>query len=129
MKSLRIKSLLVSLLTTVIDAGLFALSTLILVGAWLVWARWVCGALGAVCNFVLNRRWAFHARHPGWGRDLGRYALTATASVTLATAVWCGLRAATGWDVRLLHPLSLGLVWFAFTFPMLRGWVFRRGIP
>jgi putative flippase GtrA len=122
----RWRSLSVSLLTTALDAGLFALCTLVLVGPLLVLARWLCGALGAASNFLLNRVWAFGTRRGRlWAQAL-RYAATAVVAVTLATALWWLLLRLTGWDPRLLHPLSLALVWLGFTFPALRGWVFRQ---
>jgi putative flippase GtrA len=122
----RWRSLSVSLATTALDAGLFALCTLVLVGPLLVLARWLCGALGAASNFLLNRVWAFGARRGRlWAQGL-RYAATALVAVTLATALWWLLLQLTGWDPRLLHPLSLALVWLGFTFPTLRRWVFRR---
>jgi putative flippase GtrA len=122
---LRLRSLAVSLVTTVIDAGLFAVCAALLCGLTLVWARWVCGAIGAVCNFALNRAWAFRARRALVLPQLGRYGLMAILSVSLATLVWWLLRLTTGLDPRLLHLMSLGLVWLCFSFPMLRGWVFR----
>jgi putative flippase GtrA len=134
---LRLKSLAVSLVTTVIDAGLFAVCAALLPSAFrlptpdcgltLVWARWACGAIGAICNFTLNRAWAFRARRALILPQLGRYGVMALASVSLATLIWWLLRVATGLDPRLLHLLSLGLVWLCFSFPMLRGWVFRPG--
>ena len=122
----RKRSLGVSLLTTVLDAGLFALCTLFFAGgAALLLARWLCGAVGAVANFSLNRAWAFDARGAGVLRQAGRYALTSLLAISLATAVWWLLRLTTGWDPRALHLLSLGLIWLGFTFPMMKRWVFR----
>jgi putative flippase GtrA len=117
----------VSVLTTLVDAGLFAFCTVLLPVGWaLLLARWACGAIGAACNFALNRAWAFRAGGERIGRQAPRYALTALAAVSLATAIFALLRAASSWDPRLLHLGSLGLVWLAFTFPMMRRWVFRR---
>jgi putative flippase GtrA len=122
----RLRSLGVSLATTALDAGLFALCTLFFAGgAALLAARWLCGALGAVANFSLNRAWAFHTTGGVLGQA-GRYALTSLAAITLATLVWWLLRLATGWDPRALHLLSLGLIWLGFTFPVMRRWVFAR---
>jgi putative flippase GtrA len=122
----RLRSLGVSLVTTLIDFGLFALCTLILIGSALTWARWLSGAVGAVCNFLLNRSWAFAARGERLAHQAARYGVTALIAVSAATLVFAALRLFTPWDARLLHLLSLGLVWLGFTFPMLRGWVFRR---
>lgn len=119
------RSLCVSLITTLIEAGLFAICTRLLAGAALLCARWFCGAVGALCNFSLNRSWAFRARRGFVLQQLERYALTALVSVSLATVVWWALRSVTGADPRLLHLGSLAIVWLLFTFPMLRGWVFR----
>ena len=122
----RLRSLAVSLVTTGLDLGLFTLCTLMLVGGTtLAVARWSCGALGAVCNFALNRAWAFEQRDKPW-RQLARYAVVAVSAISLATAVWWTLFVSTGWDPRVLHVVSLALVWLGFTFPMLRDWVFRQ---
>lgn len=126
MSRLRRRSLAVSLATTALDAGLFALGTLFLVGPALVALRWLSGAVGAVANFSLNRAWAFRGRRDHVVRQAGRYAVTALVAVTLATLVWWVLRQALGWDPRLLHLVSLAGVWLAFTFPVLRAWVFRE---
>lgn len=128
MSRLRRRSLAVSLATTALDAGLFALGTVVLAGPALVAMRWISGAVGAAANFSLNRAWAF--RGPGGcvARQAARYAATALAAVTLATLAWWALRAATGWDPRLLHLVSLAGVWFAFTFPVMRAWVFRERV-
>jgi putative flippase GtrA len=123
---LRRRSLAVSLATTALDAGLFALGTLFLVGPALLALRWLSGAVGAVANFSLNRAWAFRGPGGHAARQAGRYAVTALAAVTLATLVWWALRAATGWDPRLLHLASLAGVWLVFTYPVLRAWVFRE---
>jgi len=124
--ALRLRSLGVSLLTTLLDLGLFTLGALLVVGSALTWVRWLSGAAGAVCNFLLNRVWAFSAIRERPTRQALRYGLTALCAVSLATVLFALLRLLTPWDPRLLHLLSLGLVWVGFTFPMLRSWVFRR---
>ena len=125
--SIRLGSLGVSLVTTVLDAGLFAVCTLMFAGgAALLAARWFCGAAGAAANFSLNRSWAFNSTSDD--RSLlgqaGRYALTSLVAISLATVVWWLLRLTTGWDPRILHLVSLGLIWLGFTFPVMRRWVF-----
>ncbi|NMB74426.1 MAG: hypothetical protein GYA21_04775 [Myxococcales bacterium] len=127
---LTLRSLSVSLLSTAVDAGLFCLCTLLLAGGRaLLVARWVCGALGAVSNFTLNRRFAFQGCGGGLWSQAGRYAVTALSAVSLATLTWWLLRLVTGGDPRLLHLVSLALVWVCFTYPLLRGWVFRVARP
>ncbi|HOX45401.1 MAG TPA: GtrA family protein [Myxococcota bacterium] len=124
--ALRLRSLGVSLASTALDLGLFALLSLVLVGArGLVLARWVCGALGAAANFLANRRFAFRASAEPWARQAGRFAVTAAVAVSLATLLWWALWRWTGWDPRLLHPMSLAAIWLLFTFPAMRVWVFR----
>jgi putative flippase GtrA len=122
----RCRSLLASLVSTALDAGLFALATLALVGSSLVAARWSAGALGAVANFGLNRCWAFRHRGGHLGPQAVRYGVTAVLAVTLATALWWALARTTPLDLRLLHLLSLAAVWLAFTFPLLGRWVFAQ---
>lgn len=123
---LRRRSLLVSVATTVLDAGLFALGTLVLAGPALVAARWASGAVGAAANFALNRTWVFRPRDERARGQALRYAAAAACAVTLATGLWWLLRSATGWDPRLLHLASMAAIWLAFTFPVMRDWVFRE---
>ena len=121
----KLRSLAVSLFTASGEVAIFAVLTVVLAGSTtLVVARWICGALGAVGNFVLNRLWAFRAGDGSAQSQAGRFALIALTAVCLATAVWWLLFVTTGWDPRLVHLISMGLVWLSFTFPMLRGWVF-----
>lgn len=127
----RLRSAGVSLLTSALDAGLFALATLLWAGPVLLHARWLCGLAGAAANFGLNRAWAFGgARSAPLGPQARAYALTAALSITLATACWALLRTLTPWDPRLLHLLSLAAVWLCVSFPLYRAWVFQsRGRP
>lgn len=120
----RRRSLCASLVSTSVDAGLFALASLVLAGIALVAARWSAGVLGALANFGLNRLWAFGAQGDSFGRQAARYGVTAILAVSLATALWWVLARTTPIDVRLLHLVSLAAVWLAFTFPLLRRWVF-----
>ncbi len=125
-KKIHLRSLLVSLLTTALEAGLFAACTFLWMGVGaLVVARWICGGIGAGCNFALNRVWAFKHSDARLRVQLVRYALAAVTAVSLATLVWYCLLRVTGWDPRLLQLVSMALVWLSFTFPLLRGWVFR----
>ena len=126
MKKHRIRSLCVSLMTAALDAGLFALCTFLLVGSSaLLVARWICGAIGAGCNFGLNRIWAFNDESGDIWRQIRRYSLAAATAVSLATLTWWVLHHLTGWDPRWLHLMSMGLVWLFFTYPLLAKWVFR----
>jgi putative flippase GtrA len=125
MRSPRLRSALVGLASAGLDAGLFALCTLLWAGtAPLLLARASCAALSAVGNYTANRCWAFRSAGPVGG-ELVRYALAALAGISLTTACWWALSAVTGWDPRLTHALGLGLVWLGFTFPVLRRWVFE----
>jgi putative flippase GtrA len=122
--ALRLRSLAVSLATTALDAGLFALCALSLAGRALIIARWACGAVGALANYALNRGWAFRCRQGAGATPLLRYAVTAGAAVSLATALFAAATVLLAWDARLLHLLSMAVVWLLFTFPLLRRWVF-----
>lgn len=123
------KSVLTSLGTSALDVGLFALASTFVGGLALLLARWLTSAVGALANFAINRRWAFaasDAEHAKLSRQAARYGCVALVSITLGTASWWLMRQLTPWDPRLLHVLSLALVWLVFTFPALRGWVFSR---
>ena len=120
----RLRSAAVGIASAGLDAGLFALCTLVWTGGQaLVLARWICAALSAVGNFAGNRSFAFGSAQP-LGRQLGRYGLAALVGISLTTATWWALATSTGWDPRLTHLISLILVWAGFTFPVLRRWVF-----
>ena len=124
----KLRSALVGVASAGLDAGLFAICTLVWTGGLaLVIARWVCAALSAVGNFAANRRFAFKARGP-LVSQLTRYVLAAAAGISLTTATWWAMASATGWDPRLVHLLSLVLVWAGFTFPILRRWVFAAPV-
>ena len=131
--ALRLRSVGASAASTALDVGLFALLTLPVAGlvystALLAGLRWLCGAIGAVANFLLNR-WAFGvtgAKGERAGAQGLRYAAVAAGAVTLAAGVFWALARLTALDARLLSVLRLALVWLVFTFPMLRGWVFAR---
>jgi putative flippase GtrA len=119
-----------SIASTALDAGLFALATLTFGGLALVAARWITGALGAIANFALNKRWAFAERSsPAKATRAqvaqgGRYALVALLSVSLGTGLWWLLHALTGADPRLLQLLTMAVVWLLFSYPLMRRWVF-----
>lgn len=126
MRSAKLRSLLVGLGSAGVDVGLFALCSLIWAGGLaLLLARWSCGALSALFNFSANRWWAFACRGNRLHRQLVRYSLAAGAGVSLTTGLWWVLWSLTGWDPRLVHLVSLALVWLGFSYPVLRGWVFR----
>lgn len=126
-KNEMLRSGLVSLVTTALDLLLFLVCLhLVVAGSALVLARWICGAVGASANLLLNRRWVFGAAGDKLAGQALRYAIMAVGSVTLATLVWFGLNKFTALDPRILHPISLFVVWPLFTFPMLRIWVFAQ---
>ncbi len=127
MSSTRIRSLAVSLFSTALDFGLFALCTFLLAGfTALAAARWITGALGALCNFALNRAWAFRSTNSSILAQAWRYTLAAVGAVSMATLLWVLIHSFTGWDPRLVHLVSMALVWLGFTYPLLRGWVFAK---
>ncbi len=126
------RSVSVSVASTTLDFGIFALASFFVIGPALVLARWLAGAVGAVANFTLNRRWAFASGRPGerrtrspLGAEAGRYTLLALGSITLATSIWWFLSRLTPLNPRVLHPISMALVWILFSYPLLRRWVFR----
>jgi putative flippase GtrA len=123
----RTRSLAVSVVTTVLDAGLFALLSLLLRPQQLVFARAICGGIGALANFCLNRQWVFHRCGVSLLRGVTRYAVVAAGAVALGTLIWQLLWLATALDPRLLQLVSMAAIWLLFTFPLLRIWVFARG--
>ena len=122
----RLRSMVAGLVTGSAELVLFALCTLVLAGGTaLVAARWICGLLGGAGNFLLNRVWAFGTSRAPARSQAMRFGATALAAVSMATACWYGIYTLTGWDPRLVHLASIVIVWMTFTFPVLRGWVFR----
>lgn len=127
-----LRSLVVSGFTTALELSLFGLGFAFgaAAGGRLVLLRWGAGLVGAVANFALNRNLVFapaskvgtKTRHS----SAIRYAVTALTAVTLSTILWETLVALTRLDVRLLHPVSMAVVWLIFTFPTMKRWVFRR---
>ncbi len=124
MLSSRKKSALVGLLSAGIDAGLFAACTLFWAGmSVLVIARGLCACASAIFNFMANRSWAFNSTGKV-RKQLIRYVVAAATGIGMTTTTWWLIQSRTGWNPRLVHLLSLLLVWMFFTYPVLRRWVF-----
>lgn len=119
------KSVLVSVLTGSGELAVFSVCSFVLVGPALLAARWLVGATGASVNFVFNRRWAFEATHERKRAQSARFAVTALLAVSLGTTLFWAAGVLTHADPRALHGLSMGTVWVAFTYPMMKRWVFR----
>jgi putative flippase GtrA len=81
---------------------------------------------GAVTNFLLGRRWVFHARSGAFAAQAARY-----AAVSAASAGWNALGEYFLHDgahveyvvARVVVSLVVGLAW---NYPLQRGFVFRR---
>ena len=125
MSKTRRRSLLVSLLTASLELMVFCGCSVLMAQRTLVAARWLVGAGGATVNFVLNRRWAFGRRDVSSRRQGLRYAVTAFSTVCLGTFIWWLGLISTHWDPRVLHMLSMIIVWLTFTYPMFKRWVFQ----
>lgn len=82
--------------------------------------------VGAVVNFVINRRWVFRAESGELARQARRYAL-----VSLASAAWNALGehllvSAVGLHYLLARVLVSAAVSLGWNFPMQRHWVFAQ---
>ncbi len=120
------KSILVSILTAGSEVILFGIASALMVGPILLALRWMLGATGAVANFTLNRRWAFETDEQTNTAAQGlRFAVTALCGVSMSTALWWAVVQQTGWDPRVVHLVTMISVWFVFTYPMFKLWVFR----
>jgi len=120
------RSLLSSLFIASVEVVVFALCTVTLAQPLLVFARWIVGASGSACTYFLNRRWAFVRRDVPKRQQARRYAATVLTAVSLATGVWWLAVHLTPIDPRVAHVASMMGVWWVFTFPTMRRWVFAR---
>ena len=74
---------------------------------------------------MFHRRRAFEATHERKRAQSVRFALTALLAVTLGTSSFWLTELFTDLDARVLHGSKMGTVWIAFTYPMMKRWVFR----
>lgn len=109
----------------------FALLSLLVSGLHVFYlaAALIAGVAGFFMSFVLNRRWAFHARHGSAPRQLVRHAVVVGGGIALGLALmwilvsWLGLPYQLGW-------LGGGAVVFlTWTFPMQRWFTYRVPAP
>lgn len=125
-KTLR-KSLSVSILTSLLDLSIFTLASLLFIGPALVFSRVFSSTIGALSNFFLNQRWAFkHRVRRKTSAELGKYALTALGAISLGTLIFCLFIQIFPTYPKTIHIVSLALVWLSYSYPMMKGWVFKR---
>ena len=125
MSPTRKKSIAVSLFTAGLELLALKACTVALMGPILLVMRWLVGAVGASLNYLLNRRWAFRARHESSTTQGARYAIIAVSGVTLGTITWWFALKMTTLSSPGAHVLSMVAVWLLFSYPMFKHWVFR----
>jgi putative flippase GtrA len=89
----------------------------------------IAGAVGFFVSFLLNRRWAFRARHGSAPRQLLRHSVVVGGGIALGMLfMWLLIS-------RLHLPYQVGwlgggaMVFLVWTFPMQRFFTFGASIP
>jgi len=123
-----LRSLLTSLFTTALDFGtLVGLTELAHVNY--VLSTWLGSVAGALVNFMINKQWAFSARHAPTGPAFGRFLIVQAGASGLHTlGVWLFTRFG-----RLPYPASkaivAALVYLSWNYPLNRWFVFPTSAP
>jgi len=119
------RSALTSLFTTALDFG--TLTGLVeLLGVDYVLATWLGSIVGSLCNFTINRVWAFDARErPGTGQFLRFILVQVGASLWHTLGVWAFTRL-LGVPYQASKLIIAAAAYLGWNYPMNRWFVFRR---
>ncbi len=112
-------------LATALDFGVFLLLFKVF-GVYYVWSTAIGALSGAICNFLLNRNWAFQSKQTKIRHQAFRYILVALGSLILNTL---GLYAFTEWsglDPFYGKIIIALLVGWCFNYLLHRYWVFSK---
>lgn len=86
--------------------------------------------LGAAVNYTINNVFSFNGRELPWQRTASRYALVSFSSALLDSGGMAILLLIPGLDPRLAWVLVHGAVFLAWSYPLLREYVFSSlGFP
>lgn len=85
----------------------------------------IAGVTGCALCFVINRRWAFSARHGCAWRQLFRHAIVVGGGIALGMALMCLAVRGLGLPYQVSWLLGGSVVFVAWTFPMQRWFTFR----
>ncbi len=122
-----------SIISAVVDAGLFKLLSILLAGCGTFWlhfgATYGARAVSSLLNFLMNRNFVFHARGKLW-EELVKYY---TLAIPIATAQWLlnyGLTLLLkSWGIQgfatVTHVLIMVILYF-ITFFVQQRWVFAN---
>jgi len=87
----------------------------------------ISGILGAVVNFVINRKWTYNAENAPVGAQIYKFMLVVLGSILLKSG---GTYLLTNWlnlDYKFSRILTDLLVSFGFNYTLQTYWVFRSG--
>lgn len=87
------------------------------------------GVAGFVVSFVLNRRWAFDARHGSPWPQLVRHGVVVGGGLGIGLALMWLLVGGLGLPYQIGWLGGGALVFFAWTFPMQRFFTYRAPAP
>lgn len=113
-----------SLATVAIEFAVLTLLVSVLHVYYLAGAL-IAGAGGICVSFVLNRRWAFRARHARAPRQLCKHALVVVAGIGLGMALTALFVSAVGLPYQVGWLGGGAVVFLAWTFPMQRFFTYR----
>jgi putative flippase GtrA len=116
-----------SLAGVTLEFGLLSLLVTVLHVAY-VPAAVVAGLVGFVISFVLNRGWAFQARHGSPTRQLLRHAVVVGGGVALGTSLMWLQVALVGLPYQLGWAVGGSIVFVAWTFPMQRWFTYAPAL-
>ena len=112
-------------LATAVDFGVF-LFLYKVIGIYYVWATAIGATCGAVCNFVINRYWAFKVSNGKMSKQAIRYIIVALGSLLLNTYGLYLFTEFSGLDPFYGKIVVSLLVGWCFNYVLHRYWVFKK---
>lgn len=84
------------------------------------------GIIGAVCNFTINRYWAFNSVAESTGNQLVKFIFVVIGSILLKSSGTYFLTELFYIDYRISRLLTDAVVSFGFNYLLQKFWVFRK---
>ncbi len=84
------------------------------------------GVIGAICNFTLNRYWAFDSTETSSRGQLQKFVFVVFGSILLKSLGTSCLTEIIGIDYKVSRLITDAFVSFGFNFLLQKYWVFRK---
>ena len=84
------------------------------------------GIIGAICNFTLNRYWAFESTEASGSTQLQKFIFVVGGSILLKSSGTSFLTEIVGIDYKISRLITDAFVSFGFNYLLQKYWVFKK---